>query len=106
MHSLPKAGQSCGFLTPLSTMPLMQTDGSWVSISVDLKQPFGVMVAELIPQPVAAFRDRANAAPFPVADLEDFVDQVLSDAVAFPLDDARVLVLHFCASPSRVGALS
>src|ERR1700761_6626359 len=67
-------------------------------LSVDLfhrKQLFGVLVAKFSSQPVSAVRNRSNAAPFAVTDLENRIYQVLSDTVSFTLDDARILVLHF-----------
>src|SRR3990172_12470684 len=48
----------------------------------DVKAAFGIESCIFRPQPPAAHRDVADAAPFAVADLEDFVDQILRRPVA------------------------
>src|SRR3954452_7323875 len=55
---------------------------------LDFEQSLGVVVAELVTQFIAALRDRADTAPFAVADIEHFVDQILRDAIAVASDDA------------------
>ena len=52
---------------------------------LDFEEPFRVVIAKLIPKLIAALGNRAHAAPFAVADLKDFVDQVLGDAIAVAL---------------------
>ncbi len=56
-----------------------------MSISVDVEDALGVVLAEFVAQPVAALRDCADAAPFAVADLEHLADQLLRDGVALAL---------------------
>ena len=53
VQSVPKAGQSCGFLIPRKIWPLMQISGSLVSISLHIEKPFGIMLAKLRAQVIA-----------------------------------------------------
>ena len=94
MHSVPKAGQSCGFFTPLNTRPLMQTVDSSVSISSTANNCSASWLRNAARSSVSAVGNRSNAAPFAVTDLEDRIHQVLSDTISFTLYDARILVLH------------
>src|ERR1017187_9089806 len=57
-----------------------------------------VVCCELFAQAIAALRDCADAAPLAVGHLEDLADQFLRREVAGLVEDARVLVLHQCAS--------
>ena len=89
MHCFPKAGQSCGFLTPLQDQA---ADANLRLGRIDrlhLEKPLRVVLAKFVAQPVTAWRNRAHAAPFAVADFEDLAHQLLSHAIAFPLHDAR-----------------
>ena len=47
VHSLPNAGQSCGFFRPLRTCPLMHS-GRFLRLDVvHLEEPLGVVIAVL-----------------------------------------------------------
>jgi len=60
----------------------------------DLEDPVGVEIAEGVTQLIAALWDGTYSAPFAIADLENVIDQVLGNQVAFPPYHPRVLVLN------------
>ena len=76
----------------------MQISGSFVSISFDVENSVGIVLAKFPAQFVAAFRNRTDAAPFAVAHFEDFVHQILRDAISVSLHNARILILHFVSA--------
>ena len=78
----------------------MQISGSCVSISLISKMPLGIVVAKFVTQFVAALRNGADPAPFAIADFEDLVDQILRDAVAVAIDDARDIDFPLRAVPA------
>src|SRR5439155_12899980 len=57
----------------------------------DLEELFGVVVAVLIAQSVATLRNRSDAAPLAVADLEDLIEQPPRRRVAVSADGPRIL---------------
>src|SRR5688572_11370464 len=59
----------------------------------NIEQPLGIVGAVLVTQPVAALRNRADAAPLPVANLEHLVQQSARCHVALRTDGACVLGL-------------
>src|ERR1700688_1191372 len=61
---------------------------------LDLKDSFGIVVSELVAKFITALRDGAHSAPFAIANLENFIYQILGRQVAFPLHNARILILH------------
>src|SRR5580704_12414001 len=74
------------------------TDGRLLGVNFfHFKQPLGVVVAELVAQLVAALGDRTHTTPFSIADIEYLVHQLLGNAIAFALYNARILILHFGA---------
>src|SRR5947207_6083369 len=67
-------------------------------LGIDLfhvEEAFGVMLAKFPTQLITAFWDGADAAPFAIADLKHLVDQFLSRAIAFTLNDAGILIFDF-----------
>src|SRR3984957_3451319 len=61
---------------------------------LDLKNSFGIVVSELVAKFITALRDGAHSAPFAIANLENLVYQILGRQVAFPLHNARILILN------------
>ena len=85
----------------LDALEHQSADANRRFLGVDLlhvEQSFGVMVAKFLAQFVTALGNRTDSAPFAVADFEDFVDEVLRDAVALALNDAGILIFHFRAA--------
>ena len=66
----------------------------------------GIVIAKFIAQFVAAFRNRTDSAPFAVAHFEDFIHQILRDAIAVALNDSRILIFHLVRARLRAGAQS
>src|SRR5579884_2189936 len=60
----------------------------------NLEEPLCIVIAIFVTKLVAALGDRADATPLAVADLEDFVNQVLRGSIPLPTDSPAVLVLH------------
>ncbi|KAF5409381.1 MAG: hypothetical protein Udaeo2_03320 [Candidatus Udaeobacter sp.] len=52
------------------------------------------MIVKFVTQFVSALRNRTDAAPLAIADFKDVVHQILSNAIALPIDDTRILILH------------
>src|SRR5262249_50711771 len=71
---------------------LMRLDG------VDLEALLGVVLAVLPADPIARLRDRADAAPLAIADLEHLEHDVPCRAIAVARDRAGVLVLDLRAT--------
>ena len=63
-----------------------------------LENSVGIVIAKFIAQFVAAFWNRTDAAPFAVAHFENFIHQILRDAVSVALNDSRILVFHLVRS--------
>ena len=77
VHSLPNAGHWCGFFRPRRICAADAHRRFLRVQAVHLEDALGVVIAIFGPEPVAARWDRADAAPFAVADFEDLVDQLL-----------------------------
>src|SRR2546421_11718269 len=60
-------------LEPLEDLPADAQDRLAGDDGADVEQSLGVVPAVLVPQAIAALRDRADAAPLPVTDLADVV---------------------------------
>src|SRR5581483_8394932 len=66
--------------------------------TLNAKTLLGVEARERGPQPVAAGRNTANAAPLPIRNLEHLLDELLRRQIACVRDGAGVLVLDTPAS--------
>src|SRR5664280_2855884 len=62
-----------------------------------VEKTLGIMLAELPAQFVTAFRNRPHPSPFAIGDLKHLKNQFLRRLVPFPVQDARIFVLHFGA---------
>src|SRR5664280_1344728 len=62
-----------------------------------VEKTLGIMLAELTTQFVTAFRNRPYPSPFAIGDFEHIEHQLLRWLVPFPVQDARIFVLHFGA---------
>src|SRR5208283_3592242 len=92
---LAKGGAVVGLFDALENQTT-DADGRFLGVDfLDAEDSLRVMVTEFPPQFVAAFRNVTHAAPFPVADFEDLVYELLSHSVALTLDHASVAVFHF-----------
>src|SRR6476659_1730454 len=91
---LPKGGAVVRFLHAFQNQAA-DTHARLLGVDLfHLKKPFRVVVTKLVAELVAALGNRPHAAPFAITDLEDFVHQLLGDAVAVALHHPRVLVFH------------
>src|SRR5215467_3340606 len=64
----------------------------------DFEEAFGIVLAKFVAQLVTAFGNRADSAPFAIADLKNLVHQVLGHPIPFATNDSRILVFYLCFS--------
>src|SRR4051812_18945596 len=93
VHSLPNAGQSCGFFSPLSTCPLIHKGDSRVSMSSTSNAALDVVGTVLVLELETALGYETDPAPLAVADLENLIDQPPRCLVALGPHSPGVLIL-------------
>src|SRR5215813_234638 len=90
----PEGGAVVWFSNPLQNLPT-DADRRFLGINLfDFEKPLGIMIAKFVAQPKPALRNRSDAAPFAITDLEHFRYQSLRRSVAFALDCASILILN------------
>src|SRR5215510_11813062 len=87
----PESGAVVRFSNPLQDLPAY-ADRRLLGIDLfDFEEPLGIMIAKFITQSEAAFGNRADAAPFAVANLEHFRHQGLRRSVALAFHRPGIL---------------
>src|SRR5215831_14457375 len=90
----PEGGAVVRFSNPLQDLPA-DADRRLLGIDLfDFEEPLGIMIAKFIAQPKPALRNRSDAAPFAITDLEHFRYQSLRRSVTFALDRTSILILN------------
>src|SRR5215471_6572567 len=90
----PKSGT---FMRLFHALQNKTTDAQGRLLRIDLfnfEDSFRIIVAKFVLQLVPTLRNRAHSPPFPVADLEDVIDQPLSRYVSIAGNNPAVLVFH------------
>ena len=95
---LPKAGQSMRSFQAAKDLPA-DALGRFVDFQItDREDSFSVVIAILRTQSIAALRNRADAAPFAVVNLEYFFNQLQCRRVALAAHRSDILILNFCSA--------